>query len=365
MSSLMGRNHPVAGRRCWLVSPSTHSTSKRRIALSHHSPMTLLRRRLAIVLAALLAIAMVPLASPAGAAPAPAPDISDACEHAESAGFTDIAGSGFEDYINCLAAFGVTTGTTATTYSPAVQVRRSQMALFYYRIGTLFDLEWDTSDAGFTDLDGLGDDFVDAINALANAGIVNGTTETTFDPQSRIRRSQMALFIDRFQQFATGFAYSDGLSADDLFPDLGQLGDEARNAVNGIGSKGITQGDADGKYVPSGFVSRQQMAAFIVRHLVDNGLEVPEGDQSGVIIDTDFVPVTSVTSYTVSTGDAVVVVTPGDDATFRYNGVPATEAVWSTVANVGDRVVFNLDNDTHNVIDQDPLTAGFLVGDAL
>src|SRR5690606_31335689 len=153
---------------------------------------------------------------------------------------------------------------------------------------------------GFTDLDGLGDDFVDAINALANAGIVNGTTETTFDPQSRIRRSQMALFIDRFQEFATGFAYSDGLSGDDLSPDLGQLSDEARNAVNGIGSKGITQGDADGKYVPSGFVSRQQMAAFIVRHLVDNGLEVPEGDQSGVIIDIT-TAAGQVIDYTVST----------------------------------------------------------------
>src|SRR5690606_36150026 len=73
----------------------------------------------------------------------------------------------------------------------------------------------------------------------------------------------------------------------------------------------------------------------------------------------------TVTDYTVSTGDAVVVVTPGDDATFRYNGIPATEAVWSGVADVGDRVVFNLDADTHAVTDQVAVTAGFLVGDAL
>ncbi|MDZ7678640.1 MAG: S-layer homology domain-containing protein [Acidimicrobiales bacterium] len=330
--------------------------------MSQHSFATSLRRRIAIVMAAMLALTLVPLAGPAGAQPAPAPDIST-CDDAPDAGFTDTAGTGFETEIDCLAAFGVTTGTTATTYSPAVQVRRSQMALFYYRVGTAAGLTWDTSDAGFTDLAGLDADFVDAINALANAGIVQGTSATEFSPQDRIRRSQMALFIDRFQEELTGFAYSDGFTGDDLFPDISTLDAEARLAVNGIGSVGISQGDASGNYVPSGFVSRQQMAAFIVRHLVDNGFEVPGADVSGVIIEAyDPTPGAGNPNYIFSTGDEVVEVEVGDDPTFMVTGVPATETVFGASAQLGAMVTYNEDADTHDVTPQDVLAAGFTVG---
>ncbi|MDZ7678638.1 MAG: S-layer homology domain-containing protein [Acidimicrobiales bacterium] len=337
--------------------------------MSDGSPMARWRRRTAMVMAAMLAVALVPLAGPAGAQPAPAPDISAACADAESAGFTDTAGTGFETEIDCLAGFGVTTGTTATTYSPAVQVRRSQMALFYYRVGVAAGLTWDTSDAGFGDLAGLEPDFVDAVNALANAGIVQGTSATEFSPQDRIRRSQMALFIDRFQEELTGFGYSDGFTGSDLFPDIDTLSAEARLAVNGIGSVGISQGDASGNYVPSGFVSRQQMAAFIVRHLAENGLEVPGADVSGVIIEAnDFGPGDAAATgdeYIISTGDEIVTAEVGADPEFFLDGVSATAAVFAGSAGVGDMITWNEDADTHDVSPQDVLTAGFVVGEEL
>ena len=336
--------------------------------MSQHSFATSLRRRIAIVMAAMLAITLVPLAGPAGAQPAAAPDITAACENAGDAGFNDIAGTGFEDEINCLAAFGVTVGTTATTYSPAVQVRRSQMALFYYRIGVAAGLTWDTSAAGFTDLGGLDQPFVDAINALANAGIVQGTSATEFSPQDRIRRSQMALFIDRFQEFAFNFAYSDGFVGDDLFPDISALDAEARLAVNGIGSVGITQGDAAGNYVPSGFVSRQQMSAFIVRHLAENGFEVPGEAVSGVIIDTAFGGAGATNGYIISTGSAIVEVEPGDDPTFMLNGIPATPAVFGGVVELGALITYNEDEDTHDATPQSDAqirAAGYTVGPML
>ncbi|MFP4513899.1 MAG: S-layer homology domain-containing protein [Acidimicrobiales bacterium] len=335
--------------------------------MSQHSFATSLRRRIAIVMAAMLALTLVPLAGPAGAQPAPAPDIST-CDDAPDAGFTDTAGTGFETEIDCLAAFGVTTGTTATTYSPEVQVRRSQMALFYYRIGELAGLTWDTSDAGFTDLDGLDADFVDAINALANAGIVQGTSATEFSPQDNIRRSQMALFIDRFQG-EIDFPYSDGFTGDDLFPDIDTLDSEARLAVNGIGSVGITQGDAAGNYVPNGFVSRQQMSAFIVRHLVENGFELPGADVTGVIIETTGFSagdaVEEGDEYVISTGDDIVEVTFREDPEFYLNGVAATAGVFAASAGVGDQITYNEDEDSHDVSPQsedDILTAGYTVG---
>ncbi len=337
--------------------------------MQHHPTQPTRRRGLAILIAALLVAALVPFAAPVAAQPAPPPDLSEACEHAGSAGFTDVAGTGFADVIDCLAAFGVTAGTTATTYAPAVQVRRSQMALFYFRIGELAGVEWDTSDAGFGDLRGLGDDFVDAVNALANAGVISGTSATTFDPQARIRRSQMALFIDRFQEVVSGFRYSDGLVGDDLFPDISTLGAEARAAVNGIGSVGITQGDAAGHYVPNGFVSRQQMAAFIVRHLAENGWSVPAPSYEGTLIYRSGV---AGADYVISTGSEIVLVTyePGD--TFHIDGVPATQGAFeAAVASiggfdlVGHPMRFNPDTREHHIAPYDVIelsAAGWMVG---
>ena len=330
-------------------------------------PHTGQRRRWAVVAALLAVAALLPAATPAGAEPAEAPDITAACANAESAGFTDTAGTGFADVIDCLAAFGVTTGTTATTYSPAVQVRRSQMALFYYRIGELAGVDWDTSSAGFTDLGGLQTQFVTAINALANAGIVNGTTPTTFDPQGRIRRSQMALFIDRFQDLdeVGGARYSDGFSGSDLFPDISTLPTETRAAINGIGSVGITQGDAAGNYVPNGFVSRQQMAAFVVRHLAENGFTVPADGIAGMLVEFN-----AGSDYTISTGSALVEVTIGDDDTFSINGASATEASFegalgSSTSGLGHLVTWNEAEGHHDVVARDDatlLTLGLTVG---
>ena len=329
---------------------------------------TQVRRRGAVVLVIALLAGLLGV-SGIGAQPAPAPDTSAACDHVGSAGFTDIAGTGFEDLIDCLAAFGVTAGTTPTTYSPAVQVRRSQMALFYYRIGQLAGVSWDTSAAGFTDLGGgLGADFVDAINALANAGIVQGTSATEFSPQDRIRRSQMALFIDRFQEHAFGTAYSDGIGTDDLFPDISGLSAEARDAVNGIGSVGITQGDAAGNYVPSGFVSRQQMAAFIVRHLAENGLVAPGPSVTGMLVEY-----TSGSDYVVSTGTQLVTVDIEAGDSFSIEGTPATEGAFegelaTSSSGLGHHIAHDPVAGSHNMTPRDDaelVTLGLTIGDDL
>lgn len=50
---------------------------------------------------------------------------------------------------------------------------------------------------GFTDLDGLPQEAVDAINRLTEQGILNGTSATTFDPYTPMTRAQVAMVIDR------------------------------------------------------------------------------------------------------------------------------------------------------------------------
>ena len=55
----------------------------------------------------------------------------------DDAGFTDLGSlEAAVDDINCLAYYGITTGRTADTFDPDSNVRRSNMALFLYRAVT-------------------------------------------------------------------------------------------------------------------------------------------------------------------------------------------------------------------------------------
>ncbi len=49
--------------------------------------------------------------------------------------FTDVAGSSFaSEDVGCLAELGITTGTTATTFSPGQPVTREETAAFLGRL---------------------------------------------------------------------------------------------------------------------------------------------------------------------------------------------------------------------------------------
>ena len=61
------------------------------------------------------------------------------------------------DDINCLAYYGITKGTSATTFDPDSNVTRGQMALFLYRTAKAagIDLMGGDMDAMYTDIDEL------------------------------------------------------------------------------------------------------------------------------------------------------------------------------------------------------------------
>jgi hypothetical protein len=100
--------------------------------------------------------------------------------------------------IGSLAAMGLTTGTSATEYSPAAPVTRWQMALFLTRLYALTGSPLPAGDfGGFEDLAGLDEGTISAINRLAELGITTGATPTGYDPFNPVSREQMASFLAR------------------------------------------------------------------------------------------------------------------------------------------------------------------------
>jgi uncharacterized lipoprotein YddW (UPF0748 family) len=120
----------------------------------------------------------------------------DAPSSVPPSGFTDIAGI-FEDDIELLAAIGVVEGTSPTRYEPNRYVSRAQMASILARTFALaYRSPLPAGPLPFTDV-GSNSVHADAIARIAAAGITTGVTPTTFEPNRNVPREQMASFATR------------------------------------------------------------------------------------------------------------------------------------------------------------------------
>ena len=120
--------------------------------------------------------------------------------------------------------------------------------------------------------------FKDAINCIAYYGITNGTGDgSTYSPNRDVTRAEMAVFIAR----AAGVA---GVDLDDAmgdeFDDIGDVWQEARDAINQLADNGMISSGGD--YRPGDAVTRAEMAHFLVGFLNEAAANVTI-DSNGVI----------------------------------------------------------------------------------
>jgi hypothetical protein len=112
--------------------------------------------------------------------------------YSDSDFFDDDDGLAAERAINALAAAGVVKGCgDGSRYCPDETVSRARMATYLVRGFALPP----SSRNVFTDDDGHGHE--DSINRLAASGITLGCTTTRFCVTGRVRRGQLASFLDR------------------------------------------------------------------------------------------------------------------------------------------------------------------------
>ena len=121
-------------------------------------------------------------------------------------------------------------------------------------------------DAGFTDLGSL-EAAVDDINCLKYYGITTGRTDDTFDPNSNVTRSQMALFLYRSAGVMGIDLMGGDMDAD--FGDIAELGEDRQNAINALARNGILAGRGDMAFDPGSDITRAEMAVALV-NLVDH-----------------------------------------------------------------------------------------------
>ena len=117
--------------------------------------------------------------------------------------FSDVpADSQYFLWIEWLKTTGITTGTSATTFSPTAGVTRQQMAAFLYRMAGQPPFT-PPSKPSFSDVPANSDYFV-SIEWLKTTGVTTGTSATTFSPTAVVTRQQMAAFLYRMSTTTLG-----------------------------------------------------------------------------------------------------------------------------------------------------------------
>ena len=269
-----------------------------------------LKRRIGVLTAVAVLAALVPAltsVSPVSAAPkatavvavgsAPTYLACPASADIPSAGFTDTTSTD----VDCIAYYGITQGTTATTYEPTASVSRWQMALYLTRAMNEAGVTLGTgADQGFTDISGKSAEIQTAINQLAQAGVTTGVTATTYVPDNNVSRQQMAMFIERMLDTITvgpggtsdaelvGGATTTYINSDcggvqactalynytDI--DSGSVTVEASNAIKELYDLGIHDSLSATTFSPASDMTRAAMATFLVGALNHSNLR-PEG----------------------------------------------------------------------------------------
>ena len=111
--------------------------------------------------------------------------------------------------------------------------------------------------------------YTDAVAWASSEGIVNGTSETTFSPDTGITREQMAVLMYRYAQWLR--LPVDETASLSAFPDASKVSNWAVEALGWATKAGIVTGTTSGGSVilkPQGSATRAQVATILMRFLL-------------------------------------------------------------------------------------------------
>ena len=142
----------------------------------------------------------------------PATESACAPDDVPGTDFADIAANPHREAIECAAWWEIVNGFSADSFGPLAEITREQVASMLARAlrAAGADLPATPADA-FTDDNGSSHEA--DINALAALGVIKGVSATLFDPKAAVTREQVASLVARAYAVAAGEALAAGVNA--------------------------------------------------------------------------------------------------------------------------------------------------------
>lgn len=175
--------------------------------------------------------------------------------------FDDIEKHWARDEIERLASKLVIKGMTDTMYMPEHRITRAEFASLLVRALGLKEKATDQ----FSDVKAH-HWFAGAVGAAAEAGLVNGVSDASFDPNENITREQMAVMLSRALQLA-GQDVAEHTSLLSRFEDQGMISEWAQQSVSQSIQVGIINGKSATLFAPQDDATRAEAAVMLKRFL--------------------------------------------------------------------------------------------------
>lgn len=178
--------------------------------------------------------------------------------------FTDVdTALWYHEAVDYAVVNGLFAGTSDTTFSPNQAMTRGMMVTVLWRLAGEPEAK---NAAAFEDVT-ADQYFAKAVAWASENGIVTGTSDTTFSPETNITREQMAAILYRYAKFCN----VDLSKTADLegFPDGEQVSVYAKEALAWAVENGIINGSIEGgkTYLdPQGEATRAQVASILMRY---------------------------------------------------------------------------------------------------
>lgn len=185
----------------------------------------------------------------------------------DSAQFKDVTrsnvGTWAADAVDFAYHFGLVSGVSKTEFAPNSPMTRAQLVTVLYRAAGSPSV---TVSTNFEDLD-VGSYYYSAVVWANVNGIVNGTSDTTFSPDSRLTRQQLAAILYRYARaFGGDTSYTGNLSH---FTDRHQVDSYATTPMIWAVSHEIISGTSDTTLSPLSTATRAQVVVILHRYLTD------------------------------------------------------------------------------------------------
>ena len=173
--------------------------------------------------------------------------------------FTDVPASRWSyPYIKELYEAGVVSGTTATTFEPTGSVTRAQFVTFLAGLAGVNVSAYQYGPFSDVPADAW---YAPYVNWAAENGVVYGISDTEFAPDAEISRQDMATMLYRYaQQF--GIQLGTGNPAI-TFTDEADIADYALPAVEALQRAGVISGMPDGSFRPRDTATREQACVML------------------------------------------------------------------------------------------------------
>lgn len=173
--------------------------------------------------------------------------------------FTDVSTSDwFYDDVAFVYENGLFSGTDSRSFSPNASMTRAMLVTVLYRLEGEPTV---TGRSSFTDVRSGAYYEKSVIWAAAN-GIVTGTDSTSFSPDAKVTREQLAAILYRYAQYRK--LDTDASAKLNSFTDADSVSAYASEALGWAVSEGLING-ASGKLMPKGDATRAQVAAILHR----------------------------------------------------------------------------------------------------